>query len=111
MTKIILVQSEAGLFQYCKAEGHSDFSKKGSDIVCSSISTLLRTTIKVLSKNDKIALKVFAKEPGSLEFFVESFSPSQESVLLYANEFLVAGFTALSKEYPCNVEVTIQTVK
>ncbi|MBR7065061.1 MAG: ribosomal-processing cysteine protease Prp [Treponema sp.] len=114
MTKIVLVQSETGLFRSCVAEGHAGFAKKGSDIVCSSISVLLRTTIQVLSNKCGTALKTFATERGKLEFFVEDVSscdgsPSLENVLLFAKEFLVAGFSSLSKEYPCNVEFTIKT--
>ena len=52
--------------QFCNnsvtMEGHAGYGKKGSDIVCAAVSTLLYVQVRLLEKQDK--LRTCRIEPG-----------------------------------------------
>ena len=52
--------------QFCSnsvtMEGHAGYGKKGSDIVCAAVSTLLYVQVRLLEKQDK--LRTCRIEPG-----------------------------------------------
>ncbi|MBQ9630825.1 MAG: ribosomal-processing cysteine protease Prp [Treponema sp.] len=125
MTRVKLVQTAQGYFRYCKAEGHSGFAKAGADIVCSAISVLFRTTLKILEDTEGLSVKSNITKRGTLEFWIadekslnkseklqsaiKNILPKLEGILKYTNDFLVTGLSSLQSEYPGNVEVTIET--
>ncbi len=115
MIQIVLVRTKTGEFVSVDAEGHSFFSKKGSDIVCAAVTCLLRTTLSVLETNKNIETKAKALKRGTLSFCVikkeQSSDKEQEkelsSLLMYARDFLENGLTSLCSEYPQHVSLKI----
>ncbi len=105
MTAVTLLTGKDGVLKNCKANGHADFSRKGSDIVCSAVTILLKTAMKVLSQKDGVTLKADMSSRGNLAFCVEATkdTPETASCLKYTADFLRAGFESLSKEFPKNV--------
>ena len=112
MTIVLLERSETGMLLSCKAEGHAGFAKSGSDIVCSAITVLIRTTMQVLSESDNVKLEVDTTRCGYLSFYVtvDSFSEKTEAVLLYAGDFLEKGLRTLMEEFPEYVELRSKRV-
>ena len=112
MTIVLLERSKTGVLLSCKAEGHAGFAKSGSDIVCSAITVLIRTTMQVLSETDGIKLKADTTNRGFLSFCVtvDSFSEKTETVLSYAGDFLETGLKSLMNEFPEYVEVRTKRV-
>jgi len=108
MTAVTLLTGKNGVLIKCQANGHSGFSKKGSDIVCSAVTVLLRTAMSVLSQNKSITLNADTTSRGNLAFCVEVKKESLETVSLlkYTADFLREGITSLTKEYPENVSFT-----
>ncbi len=115
MIQIVLVCTEEGELASCKAEGHALFSKKGADIVCSAVTTLLRTTLSVLESNKFIVVETVAPSRGMLSFCVkektqgggEDLLDLTSSMLIYAKVFLENGLTLLCSEYPEYVSLNI----
>ena len=118
MISVLLTCGKDGTLASCRAQGHARFAERGSDIVCSAVTVLLRTTMQALSGTEGVTVRtegVFvradASERGSLDFDVSAESAPAESraALVYAGRFLEAGLASLVREYPRNVELKIQT--
>ena len=105
MTAVTLLTDRNGVLINCKANGHAGFSRKGSDIVCAAVTTLLKTAMQVLSQTEDVALNADTSSRGTLAFCVEARkdTPETEMCLKYTADFLRAGFESLSKEFPENV--------
>lgn len=105
MTFITLSYGKNGVIKKCQANGHADFSKKGTDIVCAAITILVRTAMQVLSHNEDVFLIADASSRGSLSFSVEvkTENPETEAQLKCIGDFLRTGILALTKEFPKNV--------
>ncbi|MCR4821702.1 MAG: ribosomal-processing cysteine protease Prp [Treponema sp.] len=108
MTSITLSYGKNGVIKKCQANGHAGFSKKGSDIVCSAITILIRTAMQLLSRNENVLLISEPSKRGELSFSVEAKSenPETETQLKCIGDFLRTGFLALTKEFPENVILT-----
>ena len=105
MTVVTLSYGKNGVIKKCQANGHAGFSKKGSDIVCSAVTILIRTAIQVLSHNENVLLATDTSKRGNLSFEVsaKSENPKTEAQLESIGDFLRTGFLALTKEFPKNV--------
>lgn len=108
MTAVTLSTGRNGVLIKCQANGHACFSQKGSDIVCSAVTILLRTAMQVLSQNERVTVNADTSSRGNLAFCVEvkEDTPETEMCLKYTADFLRTGFTSLQKEYPENVSFT-----
>jgi uncharacterized protein len=113
MTSVLLVRGSNGVLWSCRAEGHAEFAAAGSDIVCSAVTVLLRTTMQTLADSADILLEADTSVRGTLFFSVRARKPSLETDmrLAYAGDFLEHGIASLAEEYPDNVELRIQTGK
>ena len=100
MTSITLSYGKNGVIKKCHANGHANFSKKGTDIVCAAVTVLIRTAMQVLSHNEDVLLIADASARGNLSFSVE------EAQLKCIGDFLRTGILALTKEFPENVILT-----
>ena len=105
MTSITLSYGKNGVIKKCQANGHANFSKKGTDIVCAAVTVLIRTAMQVLSHNENVSLIFDAPERGNLSFSVEAKAenPETEAQLKCIGDFLRTGILALTKEFPKNV--------
>ncbi|MBQ7538405.1 MAG: ribosomal-processing cysteine protease Prp [Treponema sp.] len=105
MIVVALSYGKNGALKKCKANGHAHFSRKGTDIVCSAVTTLVRTAAQVLSHNENVSLNFEAPERGSMSFSIEAKTESleTETQLKCIGDFLRTGILALTKEFPKNV--------
>ncbi len=108
MTAVTLLTGKNGVLKKCQANGHAGFSRKGSDIVCSAVTVLLRTAMSVLSQNKSITLNADTSSRGNLAFCAEVKKETleTEALLKYTADFLREGITSLVKKYPENVSFT-----
>ena len=103
MTEILLVCDENGLFKSLSASGHAGFSTKGKDIVCAAVTSLLRTTAKVLEETGGIQLsETNFSERGNLAFCVHQTDSSDlvTERLKCTASFVRNGLILLQNEYP-----------
>lgn len=107
MICVALSTGKNGALIQCKANGHAGFSKKGSDIVCSAVTILLRTAMQLLSQNENVALKADTLLRGNLAFRVEvkKECPETELLLKCTADFIRCGIGSLTEEYPENVQL------
>lgn len=112
MTRILLERKKSGALVSCSACGHAGYALCGSDIVCSALTILLRTTAQVLSETDGIELKTDSIERGTLSFTVRScvLNEHAELCLKYAGIFLEKGLDSLKKEFPTYIDLEKRTV-
>lgn len=105
MTVVTLSCGKNGVLK-CEANGHADFSKKGTDIVCAAVTILLRTAMQVLSHTDDVFLAADTSTRGNLAFTAEAKdgNPKAEIRLEYAADFIRDGIKSLQKEFPENVK-------
>ncbi|HZK19208.1 MAG TPA: ribosomal-processing cysteine protease Prp [Treponemataceae bacterium] len=113
MTQVLLVRCSNGELKACSAKGHSGYSVRGSDIVCASVTTLLRTTLTILENTAGLDLGVKATLRGKLAFKVkklETIPVDSRKKLVFACDFLETGFQRLEKEYPAYVSFRVQII-
>ncbi len=108
MTSVVLLTGKNGVLKKCKANGHAGFSRKGTDIVCSAATFLLRTAMQFLSQNQGVTLDADTSSRGNLAFCVEAKNnvPETEQFLKYTADFLRTGFSSLAREFPENISFT-----
>ena len=86
--------------------GHSNYDKKGKDIVCSAVSVLSQTLVLSISKICRIdqALK---NEPGLLktEFSILNLTETQLASLKNIFDYYIIGLFELVKSYPGYIEI------
>lgn len=107
MTEITLFCEKSGMITKCQANGHAGFSEKGTDIVCSAVTVLMRTAMQLLAQNDGVILEADTTSRGNLAFNVKLNKDSSEmkQYLKCIGDFLRTGFSSLQKEYPENVQL------
>lgn len=105
MTVVTLSCGKNGVLK-CEANGHADFSKRGTDVVCAAITILIRTAMQVLSHTDDVFLTADTSTRGNLAFTAEAKAenPKAEIRLEYAADFIRNGIKSLEKEFPENVK-------
>lgn len=112
MICIKLVRQD-GQFVLCKACGHAGFAQKGSDIVCSAVTVLLRTVAEVLQKYFQSFVKVTAQERGNFSVQIEgksAFSAEQKYKLCCVADFLECGINSVVQEFPEHVDFCITEI-
>lgn len=105
MMRVSLTCGGDGSLRSCCGEGHAGYAPSGSDIVCAAATVLLRTALQVLSEEYGASVLVNTPEPGILEFSVQE-GVDDKSRLVYASDFLRAGFASLQNEFPRHIAFT-----
>lgn len=107
MTDVALERGKSGAFLSCKAEGHCEFAAKGSDIVCSAVTALLKTAMQVLSETSGVIVKADTASRGNLAFSVEvqKAEPETEPRLVCVADFISRGIGSIAAEYPQHVQL------
>jgi len=91
-------------------KGHSNFDKKGKDIVCASVSTLVQSaylTILGLYKSKNIESLIKYKE-NDFSFFIESIPYELQKELKGITLFLITGLIEIEKKYKEYLKIDIK---
>lgn len=111
MISVLIERSKTGILLGVKAQGHAGYAEKGSDIVCSAVTVLIRTTLQVLSELKDVNLKTDVSQRGLISFkILQGFPSSVEEKLKYAGDFLEKGLSSVQKEFPDNLELVIKNL-
>lgn len=105
MMQVTLTCGRDGALRSCYGKGHAGYAPSGSDIVCAASTILLRTVLQLVSDEYGASVLVNTPEPGILEFSVQD-GIDDKSRLIYASDFLRAGFESLQNEFPKHVAFT-----
>lgn len=99
-----------------EAEGHAGTAKRGEDLVCASVTVLLRTTLSVLASDGDAspgsAPRIDAETTGrgALAFRVTGHEAGHGQLLRYAARFLIEGVGSLERDAPGAVTMRVETI-
>ena len=82
-------------------QGHANYAPKGSDIVCSAISVLYQTLIKVLNTRTQTDYKVIDEQKDEQTLFIYE----MEDKAYNAFKYFLTGCQLVSEAYPHHVEL------
>ena len=99
MIEINAVLDKNGTLKACSACGHAGAGSKGTDIVCSAVSVLLRTAVCVLSDRKGISIRYDAPKPGFLKLEAD-YTAEGKNFLDAVGIFLIEGLKSVAQEYP-----------
>lgn len=100
MIKVEFFTSDNGITGY-KISGHSGFRKRGSDIVCSAVSSAAYMTVNTIT--DIIKCDVDIRNSNGLMIITVNSKISEAQQIL---EGLKLHLEALAADYPDNIKVT-----
>jgi len=95
-----------GILKSCKISGHSNSAPAGSDIICSAVSILARTALRVLSQNQDISLDYKFGKHGEGSFSAACKTPEAKPFLRYTGNFFIEGIKSIAAERPDNCRIT-----
>lgn len=107
MITVVVALGLRGNLVSATALGHAGKGKPGEDIVCASVTVLLRTTMAVLAGNG-LDVRSETAGRGSLAFRVTVLEEADFSLLAYAAAFLTEGLGSLVREYPEAVVMRVE---
>lgn len=105
MIKVSVALSEEGVIAELVASGHAGMALRGSDIVCSAFTVLLRTFARSVEASPGMAWTVKGDAPGRFHLVVEGGSPSIVETYRGWCEFLLRGFEDLQGEAPQSIQI------
>jgi uncharacterized protein len=107
---VFITLDSEGILSKVIADGHSEYEKKGRNIVCAAATVLLRTAARQLEGITDVKLKGEAETPGSLNFVIEWYSENRRAYLKGITDFLARGIDDLSVEFPSECSLTIHRI-
>ena len=105
MIKVSVVLSKEGVIENLRAEGHAGFALKGSDIVCSAFTVLLRTFARSVEACPGVIWTVKDNTSGRFQMAISGVV--LESAEHYRGwcEFLLRGLEDLAGDEPSRVRI------
>ncbi len=111
MISVLIERRKNGMLSACVAEGHAGYAGKGSDIVCSAVTVLIRTTLAVISELPGIDLVYDVQKRGYVSFKIRKVFPLEiEEKLKFAGDFLQTGLESIQREFPDNLKLVINSL-
>jgi hypothetical protein len=90
-----------------KVNGHSNFDKKGKDIVCAAVSILVYTIYLSLKKLPSIKIEYKDDKKDSVFLSLKKYSNELEGEIRGITIFLINGINLLSEKYKSNVKLDL----
>ncbi|TFG64214.1 MAG: ribosomal-processing cysteine protease Prp [Spirochaetales bacterium] len=90
-----------------QAEGHAVKGPEGSSIVCSAVTSLLRTAARCVGSKPGISWSGEAAAPGEMSCRIEYCSADAEEWLMGVTDMLLRGLSDLAEENPDEVRLII----
>ena len=97
----IKIERKAGKIIAFSCEGHCDYKKKGEDIVCAGISSILQTAVLGLKEYLKADIELL-KEAGKMVVGLKSSATADSQIIL---ETMLLGLKGIEREYPKKVKI------
>ncbi|MBI9098177.1 MAG: ribosomal-processing cysteine protease Prp [Spirochaetaceae bacterium] len=87
--------------------GHADFAERGSDIVCSAVSVLVRTAGRIVLSQLLNGCEYESDGKGSFQLKLVKIPDGKQEWMRGITEFLLNGLSDLEKDYPAFVKLEI----
>ena len=82
--------------------GHADYEEYGKDIVCSSVSSIVTTTVNGIYEIDNTYLNVDAKEEGNMKITILKENAVCDKLI----KNMLSLLSELEESYPENIKVS-----
>jgi len=105
MIEVSIILSSEGVVGELVAEGHAGFALRGSDIVCSAFTVLLRTFARTIEASSGVVWSVLNDGSGRFHLVVSRVLPDAAEQFRGWCEFVLRGFEDLAQEYPGEVRI------
>lgn len=105
MISVTVVLSEEGAIAELMADGHAGAARKGSDIVCSAFTILLRTFARTVEAAPGVAWAVEGDEPGRFHLAVTGVGPAVVEQYRGWCGFLLRGLEDLRGDAPREIRI------
>ncbi len=108
MVKVKIFKNAEGFVKRFYVEGHSDYAKHGSDIVCSAVSALTQTAVIGLKEIAGADIR-YKMEPGFLECEIITVNDSDRIIKTNAIlDTMVIGLNNIKKNYTAYISMVIK---
>jgi len=97
-----------GSLRSAQAEGHAGTVPRGSNAACAAVTVLLRTAYETASAYEGVVATGRAPAPGQLSFEIGMAPPGAAERLRGIGDFLTTGISAIEREYPGLVDLTVE---
>lgn len=105
MITVSVALSDEGVIEELHAEGHAGFGLRGTDIVCSAFTVLLRTFARTIEASHKVAWTVLADDSDRFHLAVTGVEPEAAQQYRGWCEFVLRGFEDLAGDEPRRVRI------
>ncbi len=100
MIRLSLRLQADGCLRSFSASGHAGAGPKGQDLVCASVTVLLRTAARLLSAQPDLRVSGQAPAEGVMRLALEPPPEARREWVRGVTATLVAGLTDLDREFP-----------
>jgi len=107
MIRVVLTLDSRNLLRKAAFSGHAGQGKKGEDIVCASVTALIRTASRSFQLDTSVEVESDAPSPGELRVKVNYIPPEREVWALGITDFLRLGLQDMEREFPGSLSVEI----
>jgi uncharacterized protein YsxB (DUF464 family) len=105
MITVSVALSSEGVIEELLAEGHAGFGIRGTDIVCSAFTVLLRTFARTIEASPGVAWSVLADEADRFHLVVKGVNPDAAAQYRGWCEFMLRGFEDLAGDEPRRIRI------
>jgi hypothetical protein len=105
MIRVSVSLSDEGVIGSLVVEGHAGFALKGTDIVCSAFTILLRTFARSVEASSGVTWEARDAGPGRFQLAVTAVMPTAAEQYRGWCEFFLRGLGDLSGEQPQQVQI------
>ena len=111
MLKILISIDTDKVLREIRASGHAGDAVKGTNIVCSAATSLLRTACRTVISDKDIKCSFKAAAPGQVDFCIYGYGKQKSEWLKGITDYLLTGLNDLDNEYPEYFEINITIIE
>jgi uncharacterized protein YsxB (DUF464 family) len=98
---------EDGCLRSFEASGHAEAARKGRDIVCAAVTTLLRTTGRLLAAQTDLRVEGGSPEAGRMSLVLSEPPERKREWVRGVTAMLLSGLADLDREFPGRLKLDI----
>ena len=111
MLEILITLDTYRVLREIRASGHAGDAAKGTNIVCSAATSLLRSACRTVISDKDIKSSFIAAESGKIDFSIHYYEKLKSEWLKGITDYLLTGLTDLDNEYPEYFEINITIIE
>lgn len=110
MIRVSLALDRRGLVRKMRLSGHAGFALKGQDIVCASVTALVRTFVRALESNASFRISGKHDERGFFEAAIAAVPQGQAAWFKGLCDGLTTGLVDLAEEFGPHIDLIFEDI-